>query len=491
VSGATQKVPGYEVTPSTDDPEDEAAATLASQVAIYGYDEWRLRRHTTKAITNALVQREGFIMPYWDQNVGPYKLDPATGKQKGRGEVKHLSLSRSEVMWEPGVDFDDSPWHAIERAMTPEAIKQIPGFIGMPLPADARTSDIPDGKRSDTMTRLTEYLERPCPKYPEGRRCFIAANQIIVDYRKVDDIAEDWYEPYPCMDADGEVVDEPVIHRISYTVNPEGDDLGLMERLIDLSRTIDDCWNKLLEWKNRCLMPQFIAPLGSQFANANDIPGFVYRYAGSQAPSVAPTPQVPSELVQMLELAIEHMRALAADIDVQPDPNLAARTANASIEQAQSRWQSFMGDVAEFHSRLMRHDLSIVAREYDEQRQIEIRGQYGPQPIPAFTGQALRSQVNVRVLPGSLETKSRQAIQQEIEFIQANWPGAITAEAALATIHGGSAEGLLRSYENDVAKAWRIVKRFRRARRGWRASARISTRTSRISRRSTRRPGSR
>jgi hypothetical protein len=168
----------------------------------------------------------------------------------------------------------------------------------------------------------------------------------------------------------------------------------------------------------------------------------------------------------MLEMAIEHMRALAADIDVQPDPNLAAKTANASIEQAQSRWQSFMGDVAEFHSRLMRHDLSIVAREYDEERQIEIRGQYGWAPEEAFKGQALRSQVNVRVLPGSLETKSRQAIQAEIQFIQANWPGAITAEAALATIHGGSAEGLLRSYENDVAKAWRIVKRLQKGEAG-------------------------
>jgi hypothetical protein len=125
-----------------------------------------------------------------------------------------------------------------------------------------------------------------------------------------------------------------------------------------------------------------------------------------------------------------------------------------------------MGDVAEFHSRLMRHDLSIVAQNYSDERQIEIRGQYGWAPVEAFKGQALRSQVNVRVLPGSLETKSRQAIQQELEWIQANWPGAFTAEAALATIHGGSAEGLLRSYENDVAKAWRIVKRLQKGEAG-------------------------
>lgn len=365
-------------------------------------------------------------------------------------------------MWEPGVDFDESPWHAIERAMTPESVKALPGFIGVPLTADARTGDLPQGKTSDTMVRLTEYQERPCPKYPEGRRCFIAANQIIVDYRKVDPLYQDWYEPFPNFDADGEVVDEPVLHRISYTVNPEGDDFGLMERLIDLSRTIDDCWNKILEWKNRCLMPQMKAPRGSNVGNRNDIPGYTYYYnvVGNQVPEWENPPPIPSQLLDVLQLAIEHMRALAADVDVQPDPRLTTGTANASVEQATNRWQSFMGDVAEFHSRLMRHDLAIVAREYTEQRQIDIRGQYGWQPVAAFTGQKLRSQVNVRVLPGSIESKSRQAIQSEIQFIQANWPGAISAEAALSTLHGGSAEGLLRSYQNDVARAWRVVRRL-------------------------------
>src|SRR5689334_13073112 len=53
VSAATQRVPGYEVTPSTDDSDDQAAASLASQVATYGFDQWRIRRHTTKAVTNA------------------------------------------------------------------------------------------------------------------------------------------------------------------------------------------------------------------------------------------------------------------------------------------------------------------------------------------------------------------------------------------------------------------------------------------------------
>jgi hypothetical protein len=108
------------------------------------------------------------------------------------------------------------------------------------------------------------------------------------------------------------------------------------------------------------------------------------------------------------------MRAIAADIDVQPDPNLAAKTANAAIEAVRRGWQSFLGDLAEFHSRLMRHCLMLVARNYDEQRQIEIRGQYGWQPMKAFAGQDLRSQVNVRVLPGSLETKSQQGMAAQL-----------------------------------------------------------------------------
>jgi hypothetical protein len=159
--------------------------------------------------------------------------------------------------------------------------------------------------------------------------------------------------------------------------------------------------------------------------------------------------------------AVQQLRDLAADIDVQADPRLSAGTVNAAVQNNQNRWQAFLGDLAEFHSRLMRHMLVLVARYYTQERQIQIRGQYGWMPLESFNGQDMRSQVNVRVLPGSLEARSRQAIQQEISWVQTNWPGAVSPEAALSAIHGGSYDGLLRSYENDVAKAWRIIRRLR------------------------------
>ena len=455
VSAASQRVPGYEVTPSSVDPDAIAAARLASQVAYYGYDKWRLRRATTKVITNALVQREAFAMPYFDPNVGPFV--PVDGELVGMGEIRVQTFNRSEVMWEPGEDFDDSRWHAVERARLITELEQLPGFVGGTLNADARTSDVPTDSAEADKVVTTDFMERPCPKYPQGRRMLIANDRVIVAPE-----AGEW-EPHPCIDANGEVSDEPALHRLSYTVDPEGDDRGLVEHLLTLARTIDDCWNKLLEWKNRCLNPQMMAPVGSLVKRKSDEPGAViyYRPVGAQKPEWERTAQVPSELFQIIELALTHMRAIAADIDVQPDPNLAAKTANAAIETNAARWQSFLGDVAEFHSRLMRNCLVLVARHYSEQRQLEIRGQYGWEPLASFTGRDLRSQVNVRVLPGSIEAKSRQTIQSELQFIQANWPGAITPEAALAALHGGSAEGLLRSYELDVARANLIVQRLR------------------------------
>jgi hypothetical protein len=467
VSASTQKMPGYEVNPSSADWEDWAAARIAEEVAIYGYDKWYLRRARTKVFTTAFVQREGFAMPYFDASVGPFKpsLD---GKMEGQGEVRVWTGSRSEVMWEPGQDFLESRWHAIERAMLVEDIKKIPGYVGGALTADATTADLPSDKKSDKMAALTDYLERPSEKYPFGRRCFIAGNRIVVDFR-LDPSAPpdaDWFETYPYMDANGVVADEPVIHRISYTVNPEGDDLGLVERLIDLMRTINDCWNKLLEWKNRCLMPRMMAPRGSN-VRTNDVPGGVDYYdpdavtGQNLKPEWERTPPVPVELKDMLLLAIQQMRDLAADVDVQADPNVAARTVGAAVGQAQSRWDSFLGDAEEFDSRLMRHCLCLVARYYTEERIVDIRGRYGWEPPATFTGADLRSQVNVRVLEGSLQAKSRAQIMQEIEFVNTIAPGSISAEVALAALHGGTAENLLRSYTLDIAMANNLVQQLK------------------------------
>jgi hypothetical protein len=99
------------------------AAALGQKIALYGYDKWRLLRVRKKVVTFALVAEEGFAWPIWDRDVGPYTLDEATGRMKGCGEVRIRTFSRNQVIWEPGLEFDESPWHGVQQGMTVDAVK--------------------------------------------------------------------------------------------------------------------------------------------------------------------------------------------------------------------------------------------------------------------------------------------------------------------------------------------------------------------------------
>jgi hypothetical protein len=190
-------------------------------------------------------------------------------------------------------------------------------------------------------------------------------------------------EPYPLTDPDGNVIDEPILHPLSWTVDPDDDrDQGLVEDLIDPERGIQDCLNKISEWKNLALNPQIDAPLGSQ-VTANDEPGRInYFPPGSQPPQVRPVPPIPPELFSFYNLLVQLMRDLAADSQAQPDPNVAAAAIQQVIELNQGRWQAFLADLAEWHSRVMRHCLTLVARHYSESRLIAIQGNNGPDLTP-------------------------------------------------------------------------------------------------------------
>lgn len=465
VSAATQRIPSYDITPASSDPQTIAAAGLSERVALYGYDQWRLRDVSIKTVKLAIAGGgAGFAMPYFDPNVGPYTQ--VGNEWVGRGEIKVLVLNGNEVYWEAGCDFNDSRWYAIERARSIDDVKETPGFIqGEELAPDASTSDIPnDRDGANNLVMVTEYFERPCPKYPDGRCLTIANGRPIVDYRFIDPAAPAIWGPYPLQDTDGTVLDEPILHRLVYTHNQEtDDDFGLVWQLIDFQRTAQDCYNKILEHKNRVLNPQMMAPVGSLISQPDDVPGAIryYRPIGGQAPVWEQPPPVPGSLFQILERTVEDMRAVAADLNVDPAPNLAARTLQAGIEQSQNRWQSFLGDLAEWHSRLMRHCLMLTARYYTEPRLLEIRGLEGWESLSGFKGAHLMGQTSVRVLPNSLQPITRQGIQEKLTWINQNWPGFLSPEAALATLDSGSVDKLTQSYWLAVGRASSIIQKIR------------------------------
>lgn len=465
ISAATQRIPGYEVHATATDPDKISAAKLSQKAAYYAYDKLRLRKVRTKVVKLAIAGGgEGFAMPYFDPSIGPFVPMP-DGSAVGQGEIRVMTLSGNEVYWENGIDFEDSRWFVIERAVPVEEIEGLPGFVGGKITPDATTSDIPTDRRDrENLAILSDYLERPSQKYPLGRRVTIANGQVVVDCRLLDPTCESFWEPYPLVGTDNQPIDEPVLHRLTYSLDPENDrDFGLVWQLIDAQRTIQDCWNKLLEWKNRCLNPQKIAAANSIVgARPDDSPGAVLYYRmGMPKPEWETPPPVPQALFEMLSAMKADMRAMAADDDFSDQTIAAARTVQAVLEQAQNRWGSFLGDLAEFDSRLMRHVLLLMARHYSEPRLLRLRGRFGPEMVQSFQGAQLLDQIDVTVLPETLVTRSKQDVQDRITWVATTFPGWLSPEIALAALDGGEFEDLICSYEYDVARCNRIIQAIR------------------------------
>jgi hypothetical protein len=453
VSQATQRVPSYETSPTSTDPEDWGAAKLSERVALYGYDQWRVRGATVDTVKMAIAHGgEGFAEPYFDANVGPYipVMDDSGPTYQGIGDIKVKTYSRNEVLWEPGCRFEDSRWWATEAGQADGGAPRARRLLRRPAGPGRlhhRRPDRPAHVGSDG--GHDPLLRASVP--------VVSAGPVPVDRQRQGDL------PGGALPAPGPgrlILDEPVLHRLVWDHDPDGDnDLGLVWQLVDFQRTAQDIYNKLLEYKNRGLHPQLLAAVNSLVRRYTDEPGAVIEFRGQTPPQWANPVQVPQALFQMLEQVLADMRAVAADVQIQADPNVAARTSQAVIENAQAQWQSFLGDLAEWHSRLMRHCLLLVARFYTEPRLIQIRGRNGPENIRDFKGAHLLGQVNVRVLPGSLENFTRQQItNQTLAFADRGW---ISPQQAMATINGGTTESLTASYYLDRAKVNRIIQKIR------------------------------
>ena len=465
VSNATKRIPAYEIDPATPDPEDQGAASLAEKAAIYGYDQWRVRKAAVDTVKNALGNGgAGYAMPYFEPNVGPYtRVD---GEWVGQGEIRILTLNGNQVYWEEGVNFEESRWWVVERARPIYEIKEIPGYAGGEIVPDATTADLPTDRTStQNIAIVSEYFERPCPKWPRGRALTIANSRVIVDQRRIDPTTEYVWGDYPVREADGTVVDEPLLHRLVYTHDPDADnDFGLTWQLIDFQRTLSDTLNKIVEYKNRGLNLQMKAPVNTLIDRPDDVPNSVRYYKlspnGEQPEwEKGPDPSILNALIQIFNTVLNQMHQVAAYEDVQADPNVAARTTQAVIEQSLARWQTFLGDLAEWHSRLMRHCLLLMSRFYSEPRTLLVRGRMGWESIKDFRGAHLMGQTNVRVFPGSLEYLTRaQVLAKTQYYAQMQW---ITGEQAMAAIEGAQVEKLTEGYDQDAAKVNRIINRIR------------------------------
>lgn len=441
VSAGTSRVPSYEVAPSSTDPGTRQAAMFSEKVALFGFEEWKVRSATVDTITNAVVMDAGFARPYFDL----YRNPPI-------GDICIDTFSRNEVYWEPGINFYKSPWWAIEQAKPVDEVMQMDGYIGGKLKADATTSEVLGRGKAPAdgnLVLVTEYLERPSARNRQGRRLLFANKKPIAEP-----------EPYPYVDSRGEPVDKPVLHKLAYIHDPNSDDdRGLVRDCIDPQRSFNDAWNKVLEFKNLALMPQLLAPTDSIRQRRTDEPGAIVYYdpVFGLKPEWAPTPSIPRELFEIMDRARQQIASVFSQNEI-PSQVEAGKAIQDLLERDQRARASFLQELASFHASLMHHCLTLVQRHYSEDRLLKIQGRFGLELIEGFKGADLHNEVDVRVFPGSLEPKTKTAQQQQImNYADRGW---ITPQQAMAAINGGTAENLAQGYELQVDLAQRRIQQI-------------------------------
>jgi hypothetical protein len=332
--------------------------------------------------------------------------------------------------------------------MSIDAVKNMPGFDGLPLTPDAdKVETLGDQKRRESdqnLVLVTDFLERPCPDYPNGRRLTIANNRVIVPQ-----------EDYPLRDSRGEPMDEPVLHPLSYVTDPEADrDLALVPDLLDPQRSYNNANNKQQQWVDLAMNPQVIVKNGILKQRLTDAPGAKYDFVGSGDVAWRPVPQMPMDLEAVKQQALGDMLRIASQNDI-PAGLDSGEALQTFIENDQNVRQDFLKGIATFHARLMRHCLILVQLHFDTPRLLRINGEWGPDPIENFIGAQLRDQSDVRVTTASITPLTRESMAQRIVlYMQQGW---VDPMKGMAAIEDGTPEIIIDDYERDKATAHRVI----------------------------------
>lgn len=484
ISAATQREPDWESTAATPDAEDYAASRIALRLAKAGYPLWGFPTAEAKGLWWAMVTEEAFGRANWNSNVGPFEdvslhpeadyEDPETGERpyegqpdpekpvwRGRGEIGITVYSGLEVIWEPGVDFEDARWYAVEHARSLEEVEDEEGFIQVPgekLRADAKSAaegrSVAREKKGSNLVMVTEYFERPCRKYPKGRWATYAnGRKIFPD------------DDYPMVDAEGNVVDTPCLRRLIYDVDASSDRAkGLVQKIIDTVRSYDQAINKQSEYSQIGLVAQLLAAEGVLLTDPTDEPGLVLEYdrtlAAGDKPEWRENITFPSELFEMEDRAKARFTDITFDQDVPPQVE-SGKAIGQVTELNRAAWQRFLDDFDRWRSQLMSDCLVIAQHKYGSDRVLKFRGTTGWEAVGDFEGADLRNQTDVQIRSSATQSMTRPQIEQRIMQLAQQYGNVFPPEVVIEALNSATPEKLIQGYEEDVGRAHRVIEQLR------------------------------
>ncbi len=400
----------WEVPLTATDDGSIQGAKLAEAILSHTSREQDWERVRRKANRLAWKGGTGLICQEWDtEAAGVLGVDPATGKEIGKGDISLSALSITEACTEPGTeDIEFAPWWIKCVALPPKTIQRLYGLSNPPEAnaTDASVYDVRspwgrDGLRSRLASVLTLF-ERPSKKIPEGRVVTVCGDETIHE--------GPW--PYPFKDR----LNVVAVCETEQEGRWNGD--SVLWDAIPLQAELNRAHTNISEHLQKVGFAQRMAPQGSDLGDFDNDPATIIEYAlvpGGGQPGYLSPPQMPAWVIQRptdLYRAIDDVLGVHDISRGQAPPGVEAGVAlNLLADQDDTPTGGLAHVSGDAWGRTGRNVLEMYAAFVKEgdQRTAMVR-QVGASPeIVQWDGRMLASQTMAEVPADAIAPRSRSA----------------------------------------------------------------------------------
>lgn len=434
LSKITKDKPMVNVMPNDNTEEDIQVAQIADSICEGLEFNLKLQDRDQELIMWALTTGAGFIKPYWDYRAGT-QLDADTFE----GDVAVDIGSTFDILWDKlAKNWEEVRWVIHKKVRTTEYIEETYGKKVSP-DNGIIANNIFDSKlgginslntfanqytETEDSAVVYEYWEKPCKKYPRGRRITIAGHTLLF-----------YIEDIGFGDKDNSKRELPFFfcNHIQIPGRPNGQ--STIENLIPVQRERNRVRSQIIA--NSCLMgnPVWVAEEDTIVSTLTNAPGSVVEYEKNttREPKMVQPPTVGTEVIRNLEMLDEEFYFISSQSEATLTTNkqLSGIALSYMIEEDMSKLAPTIRNFYRCKEGYMSYILKLVKVFYDVPRTIKYTDNQNGIQVVRFKGSEL-STTDVKVVTGSSLPSSKSAKIQVVFDLINN--GILNPQANLKTI---------------------------------------------------------
>lgn len=415
-----KNAPRYDIRPETSDSEDKEAARLGLQILTSLWDQLQVNEKRIPLYMWLQECGHSWIKVSWDVTKGKFMED---GEREG--DVRIDIVSPFEVFPDPLAKYQDEMQYLIQCKvrkldyfkdhyekgslvkeegtwlMSAQFEQRLQGFTTRP-----GSSALTDEAMKNTAIEMVKY-EAPSKNYPNGRM-IIAANGVLLEDKELP-VGEIPFAKFDDIIIAGKMYPEAVI-----------------THLRPIQDHINENARRRMEWVRKLLSGKLIAAKGHGInqESVNDEVTEIIEYnpnpnaPASGMPQAMQMPNIPQYAYNEDEISDGYINYISGISDVSrgqlPSASIPAIGAQLLVEQDETRI-GVMTTQHEFAwAKVGRLLLKFVENFYVMPRKLKIAGRNLEYAVKDLTGDMLRGNTDVYVIPGSTLPGSKTLKRQEI-----------------------------------------------------------------------------